>query len=1180
MREFLNALQQRILILDGAMGTLIQDQGLEGNNDEFSRTHPQVIATIHRDYLEAGADIIETNSFNATRISQADYGLEDECYEINLAAARVARAVADEFTTDKWPRFVAGSMGPTNKTASMSSDVSDPGARVARYDDFHLAYTEQARGLIDGGCDVLLVETVFDTLNCKAALHAIADLFAELGRELPVMVSGTITDQSGRTLSGQTVEAFWSSISHFPLAAVGFNCALGPEQMRPHLETISGLATCGISCYPNAGLPNEFGEYDLSPAEMAAQVGEFATAGFINLVGGCCGTTPEHIAAIRAAVAEVPPRVAPAHDGLCRLSGLEELCIRTDSNFINIGERCNVSGSRRFARLIREEKFDQALVVARHQVENGAQILDICMDDGLLDSAICMQRFVDLLAAEPDIIRIPLMLDSSEWEVIEAGLKSVQGRSILNSISLKDGEEEFIRRATIARNMGAAVVVMAFDPDGQAVDVTRRIAIVSRSRELLLELGFGAHEMIFDLNVLAVATGLEEHDRYALSFIEATRELCKLFPGILISGGVSNLSFAFRGADHAREAMHSVFLYHAIKAGMRMGIVNPGQLAIYSELDPEVRELAEDVVLARSPDAGERLLEWVHSHSSDSSTGAGSATQPVDEWRKLPAGERLAHALVRGNDSYLEQDLPEIFAEYDSALAVIEGPLMDGMNEVGELFGSGQMFLPQVVKSARVMKKAVAWLEPHLAKSGQSIQSRGTILMATVKGDVHDIGKNIVGVVLGCNGYEIVDLGVMVPCEKIIARAAECNADLIGLSGLITPSLKEMTHVAAELERLGIDTPVLIGGATTSPVHTAVKIAPARSGPIIHVNDASRSVAVVSALLSDKAGEYVKKNHQRQQQLRERRAERQAALAAKGRSPLSIEQARERKVVLESKVPPSPNFLGARSFKQLPIEEVCNLIDWKPLLQAWEVSSSGRGAAAKDPNVATVLAQEAAKLLVDAKDCLNQLISESSIRVEANCGFWPARSELEQVFLEPAGTEEPVVSSISFSRQLRDAGADRPNRSLADFISPQGGDHLGAFTVCVLGDYEQLAITAATENDDFKSLLIKSVADRMAEAGAEYLHQAVRRDYWGYDADEEIDLEAMLNERYQGIRPAPGYPACPEHPLKQDIISLLGGPETTGITLTENHAMIPPASVCGFYFARPEACYFGVGNTD
>lgn len=1152
MNKFLHALKSQILVLDGAMGTFIQAEGLEGNNDEFSRTYPEVIAKIHRLYLAAGADIIETNSFNANSISQADYGLEKECYEINLAAAQVARAAADEFSNAAWPRFVAGSMGPTNKTASMSSDVEDPGARQARYDDFVAAYSEQARGLIDGGCDLLLVETVFDTLNCKAALHAIANLFASSHQAIPVVVSGTITDQSGRTLSGQTVEAFWASISHFKLAGIGFNCAFGPEQMRPHLETLSNIANCPISCYPNAGLPNEFGEYDLSPEKMAQQVAEFATSGLVNMVGGCCGTTPEHIAAIRQQVSKTRPRLIPQHDGLTRLSGLEELCIRPEANFINIGERCNVAGSRKFARLIREEKYSEALSVARQQVDDGAQIIDVCMDDGLLDGAQCMQRFLDLLAAEPDISKLPIMVDSSDWQVIETGLKSCQGRCLLNSISLKDGEEQFVKRAQLAQKYGAVVVVMAFDEGGQAVDVERRVQIVERSRQILLDLGFESSDIVFDLNVLAVATGISEHDNYAKSFIATTKILSDRYPGILISGGISNLSFSFRGANQAREALHSVFLYHAIAAGMKMGIVNAGQLAVYSQLDSELRELAEDVVLAKHPEAGDRLLEWVTANADQ--TNAQSRQLKQQAWRKLPLDQRLAHALIHGIDDHLESDLPEILEIHQTALAVIEGPLMAGMNQVGELFGRGEMFLPQVVKSARVMKKAVAWLQPYLAKDGDEVISRGTVLLATVKGDVHDIGKNIVSVVLACNGYRVEDMGVMVPCEDIIKRAQELDTDLIGLSGLITPSLKEMTHFARELKRLGIATPLLIGGATTSPVHTAVKIAPACCSPVVQVADASQSVAVVSKLLAKDAHDFIELNRQQQQKLRTQREQRLSKRQHSNRKPLELSVARQRKVNLLSEPPPAPRFTGAQSV-DIDVSDVRGLIDWRPFFKAWSVE------------------QDSSALRVEAEQCLDELIAADALTINAQCGFWPAISKNETIVLD-----SKCRSEFTFPRQLRDAGEQRANCCLADFINPVGGDYLGAFSVCITGEYQNLSSAAAENLDDFKSLQIKLLADRLAEAAAEYLHQKVRKELWAYAPEEQLSCAELISEKYQGIRPAPGYPACPEHAHKAIIQALLGGSQQTAVNLTESYAMHPAAAVCGFFFARPEAHYFGVGN--
>ncbi|MDP6849817.1 MAG: methionine synthase [Planctomycetota bacterium] len=1150
---FLSALRKRILVLDGAMGTFIQAEGLSGNNDDFSRTHPEVIAKIHQSYIDAGADVIETNTFGANRISQADYGLEEACYEMNLSAAQIARKVADAATESNpdQPRFVAGSMGPTNRTASMSSDVEDPGARAVLFEELVEAYAEQAKGLLDGGCDLLLVETVFDTLNCKAALFAIDSLFEEREEAAPVVVSGTVTDASGRTLSGQTVSAFWASVSHFPLTAIGFNCALGPEQMRPHLSEISELAHCATACYPNAGLPNELGGYDLGPEEMAAQIREFGEAGLLNLVGGCCGTTPAHIAAMKNAVADIAPRAIPARKGTPILSGLECLEFRDNLNFVNIGERCNVAGSRRFARLIREESYEEALEVARLQVENGAQILDICMDDGLLESASCMRKFLNLLMADPDICCVPVMLDSSDWRVIEEGLRAVQGRCVVNSLSLKDGEAEFLRRAQLVKRYGASVVVMAFDEEGQAVDVDRRIEIVERARGLLLDVGFYQDEIVFDLNILAVATGMEEHNPYAVSFLESTKLLSERYPGLLLSGGVSNLSFSFRGADRVREAMHSVFLYHAIQAGLRLGIVHAGQLALYEDIPADLRTLSEAVVLNQHPDAGAQLLQWAQEHSGDACSRKETKEAA---WRGLPPAKRLAQALVSGQDSFLEEDLPPALEDSGSALAVIEGPLMTGMNQVGELFASGRMFLPQVVKSARVMKKAVAWLQPYLEEGESGTpHSRGTILLATVKGDVHDIGKNIASVVLACNGYKIVDLGVMVTCEDILKGAYDCKADLIGLSGLITPSLSEMEHVASEMVRVGLNVPLLIGGATTSNTHTAIKISPLKPD-VVQVSDASQAVGVVAALVGEDPNSFIAKQIEFHSKIRAEREGREERVV------LTLEEARKRAVVLSGPPPPPPSFLGTKSLDALPFRIISEFIDWRPFFQAWEIKNP-RSSAGEE-------------LFENAQTMLDELLAAGSLRGRATFGFWEACSELEEVHLSKA--ELPV---LLFPRQLRDGGKNRPNRCLADFISNSPGDHLGAFAVTSGLGLEELVLSAEEQNDDYRALLLKTIADRLAEASAEWLHFQVRTKFWGYAPNEVLEQSNLLKEKYQGIRPAPGYPACPDLVLNRDILALLDESGAAGLQVTDSNALLPASSVCGFYFARPEAHYFGIGKS-
>ena len=1184
-------LRERILVLDGAMGTLIQShelgeaefrgeqfadhpQDLQGNNDLLSITQPEVIAGIHRAYLEAGADLIETNTFNGTSISQADYGTEAAVYELNRAAAQIARREAARATAldPSRPRYVAGALGPTNRTASISPDVEDPGARSVSFEQLVEAYGEQARGLLDGGADLLLVETVFDTLNAKAALFAIDKLFAQEGvPTVPVIVSGTITDASGRTLSGQTVEAFAASVRHFPLLAVGFNCALGPTELRPHLAAISHLAECFVSCYPNAGLPNELGGYDLSPQAMAEQVRGFAEDGLANLVGGCCGTSPEHIRAMAEAVQGLPPRQPAEPDGLARFSGLEELVVRPELNFLNVGERANVAGSRRFARLIREGDFATALEVAREQVEAGAQMIDVCMDEALLDGPASMRQFLHLLASEPDISRVPVMVDSSDWGVIEVGLRCLQGRGVVNSLSLKDGEDEFRRRATLARRYGAAVVVMAFDEQGQAVDVERRMEICLRALGILRELGFRDEEVIFDLNVLAVATGMAEHDDYARSFIAATEALKQAAPRVLVSGGVSNLSFSFRGLDAVREAMHAVFLYHAIEAGMDMGIVHAGQLAVYSELDPELRAACEDVVLNRRPDAADRLIEMAEAWRE-----AGSGAREVEQavWRDQDVDARLAHALVHGITQHLEVDLPEALARHEKALRVIEGPLMDGMNIVGELFGSGQMFLPQVVKSARVMKQAVAWLQPYLeADKVAGAESRGRILLATVKGDVHDIGKNIVGVILACNGYEVKDLGVMVPGQQILDEARAWGAQIIGLSGLITPSLIEMERVAAEMERTGWELPLLIGGATTSAAHTALKIAPAYTGPVVHVPDASRAVGVVQELLSEeRRAAFVADVTERQERTRIARAEKQAE-----RTLWSLDEARKRapRHVFDAQTVPQPSFTGVRVFDDYPLAELVERIDWTPFFATWELAGKFP-AILDDPVVGT----EARRLYEDAQRQLEQLVSGRQLRARAAVGFFPAvrQGDSIELFRDAARTE--TLARLPMLRQQRQAG-ERACQSLADLIAPPSAeviDHLGLFTVTAGEGVAELAAASREENDDYTALLIESLADRLAEALAERMHERVRQEFWGYESESSLSNEELIAERYRGIRPAPGYPACPDHRLKERIFELLEVPQNLGLHLTENWAMSPAASVSGFYFAHPAARYFGVGR--
>ena len=1184
-------LQRRILVLDGAMGTLIQSHGLsetefrgeafarhgqdlQGNNDLLSITQPQVIAGIHRAYLEAGADLIETNTFNGTSISQADYGTEAAVYELNRAAAAVARQEADRATAldPNRPRYVAGALGPTNRTASISPDVEDPGARGVSFEELVEAYAEQARGLLDGGSDVLLVETIFDTLNAKAALFAIDSCFeAKPEQRVPVIVSGTITDASGRTLSGQTVEAFYASVRHFPMLAVGFNCALGPTEIRPHLATIHEVAECFVSCYPNAGLPNELGGYDLSPEDMAAQVRAFAVEGMVNLVGGCCGTSPEHIRAIAEAVDGMTPRAPAQPDGMARFSGLEELVVRPELNFLNVGERTNVAGSRRFARLIREGDFATALEVARQQVEAGAQMIDVCMDEALLDGPASMRQFLNLLASEPDISRVPVMVDSSDWEVLEVGLRCLQGRGVVNSLSLKDGEDEFRKRATLARRYGAAVVIMAFDEEGQAVDVERRMEICTRALDLLRELGYRDEEVIFDLNVLAVATGIAEHDDYARSFIEATRALKAYAPRVLVSGGISNLSFSFRGLGAVREAMHAVFLYHAIEAGMDMGIVNAGQLAVYSEIDPELRAACEDVILNRDSQASERLIELAE-RWKDAGSGATEAERA--RWRDEDVDARLSHALVHGITAHLEEDLPEALARHEKALRVIEGPLMDGMNVVGELFGSGQMFLPQVVKSARVMKQAVAWLQPYLeADKVDGAESRGRVLLATVKGDVHDIGKNIVGVILACNGYDVKDLGVMVPGPEILDQARAWNADIIGLSGLITPSLLEMERVAGEMERTGWTVPLLIGGATTSPAHTALKIAPAYSGPVVHVPDASRAVGVVQELLSpERRADFIAEVAAKQGRTRVERAKRQEQ-----RELWSLADAKAHAPSLrfDPETVPRPSFTGVRVFDDYPLEELVERIDWSPFFATWELA--GRYPAILDD---PVVGDAARKLEQDAQQMLAQLLDEGCLRARAAFGFFPASSDANSIAVYADESRAQTLARLPMLRQQRRAG-ERACWSLADLIAPTDSgtaDYLGMFTVSAGEGVAARAAVFRAEQDDYSALLVESLADRFAEALAERLHERVRQEFWGYEAAGTFDNQELIAERFRGIRPAPGYPACPDHRLKEEIFRLLEVPASIGVELTENWAMTPAASVSGFYFAHPDAAYFGVGR--
>lgn len=1182
------ALAQRILLLDGAMGTMIQGyqlvesnfrgerfrdaaQPLAGNNDLLTLSAPQIISEIHTAYLDAGADIVETNTFNATRASQADYGLEDLAFELNEEAAKLARAACDAATlkTPKKPRFVAGIIGPTSKTASLSPDVNDPGFRNTSFDELVEDYSNSARGLISGGADILMIETAFDTLNAKAGIFAVRRVLAELALDIPIMISGTITDASGRTLSGQTVEAFLNSVAHAKPLSVGFNCALGAEQLRPHIAETSHLAQSYVSAHPNAGLPNEFGEYDQSPEEMASIIKEFAASGFLNIVGGCCGTSPEHIAAMAAAIDGIPPREIPALEPACRLSGLEAFNIKADSLFVNVGERTNVTGSARFARLIREENYDEALEVAREQVAAGAQIIDINMDEGMLDSEAAMVRFLKLVAAEPEICRVPIMVDSSKWEIIESGLKCIQGKAIVNSISLKEGDEEFIEKAKLCLAYGAAVVVMAFDEAGQADTLARKKEICKRSYDLLLSIGFQAEDIIFDPNIFAIATGIDEHNNYAVDFIEACKYIKAELPGALISGGVSNVSFSFRGNNLVREAIHSVFLFHAIKAGLSMGIVNAGQLAVYDDIPADLKQAVEDVVLNRTKEGTERLMAVAQNYS-----GAEGLVATEDlAWRDQAVEKRLAYALVKGITKFIEEDTEQARLNAERPIHVIEGPLMDGMNEVGDLFGSGKMFLPQVVKSARVMKQAVAYLLPFIEaeKQGGEVKAKGKILLATVKGDVHDIGKNIVGVVLACNNYEIIDLGVMVPADKILKTAIEENVDIIGLSGLITPSLDEMVHVASEMQRLDFHIPLLIGGATTSKAHTAVKIEQHYSNDAtVYVPDASRSVNVVSTLLSESnKSDFTADIRSEYSMIRERTANRKSKrelvdFRAANRAALKLDW--------ENYTPPTPAFVGTKVLDDYPLEALIDYIDWTPFFITWSLAGKYPailcdekvGAAARD-------------LFQDAKEMLTRIVDEKLITARAVFGFWEGNSIGNDVQLGETGANK----KIHFLRQQMPKQDDNAQLCLADFVAPFDSgkqDHLGGFAVTAGIGAEALAKGYQDEGNDYASLMIKALADRLAEAFAEHLHARVRTEFWAYAPDEKLSTEELISERYRGIRPAPGYPACPEHSEKETLFALLDAEATTGISLTDSYAMTPAASVSGYYFSHPESRYFSVGK--
>ena len=1183
-------LGERILILDGAMGTMIQMRKLEeadfrgerfadwkkdlkGNNDLLNLTRPDLIRQIHRDYLEAGADIVETNTFNAQAISMADYNMSDLAFEISRAGAALARRAVTRYE-EEHPgshRFVAGSMGPTTRTASISTNVDNAGITGIGYDELVEAYFEQARGLVEGGADLLLVETIFDTLNAKAAFFALEELFASLGRRLPIMASVTFIQAGGdRGVTGQTIEAFWVSIEHVPLLSVGMNCALGPRELRPLMEEMAAMAPLPVSCHPNAGLPDPLlpTGFPETPETLASQLGEWARNGWLNLVGGCCGTTPDHIRAIAGTVRGLPPREHSSAGTGLRLSGLDCLRITPESNFVNIGERTNVTGSPRFSRLILEDRFEDALRVAQQQVENGAQIIDVNMDEGMLDSKAAMTRFLNLVASEPDIARVPIMIDSSRWEVLEAGLKCVQGKAVVNSISLKEGEDRFLRQARRIRQYGAAVIVMAFDEKGQADDFQRRIEICERSYRLLVDrIDFPPGDIIFDPNILTVATGMEEHDRYALDFIEATRWIKENLPGTRVSGGVSNISFSFRGNNSVREAMHSAFLYHAVRAGLDMGIVNAGQLAVYEEIDPELLERVEDVLLFRRPDATDRLIE--HAETVRSQVRTAGRT---DAWREAPLEERIRHALVKGISDHIEADMEEARRAYRRPIEIIEGPLMDGMNVVGDLFGSGRMFLPQVVKSARVMKKAVARLLPHMQQEKVGSRSIGKVLLATVKGDVHDIGKNIVGVVLGCNNYEVIDLGVMTPCERILEEAREHEVDIIGLSGLITPSLDEMAHVAREMDRIRLETPLLIGGATTSKAHTAVKIAPHYRHATVHVIDASRAVTTVSSLLNARSrGEFVTRNRLEQTAIRDRHATRAKAPL------LPLDRARENRLRLpwEEYLPPVPERVGEILVREVPVEDIEEYIDWSPFFHAWELR--GRyPAILDDPE----LGERARELHQDGLAMLHRIRDQGHLRPKAVHGLFPANARGDDLRLYTGAERTRVLGEFHTLRQQRVRNDGRPNFALADFLAPEDSDladHMGAFAVTAGHGAESLCARYEADHDDYGSIMVKAVADRLAEGLAEMLHAEVRRQ-WRYGRDEDLSPEDLIRERYRGIRPAPGYPACPDHTEKRILWELLSVEENIGVRLTESCAMWPASSVSGWYLSHPRARYFSVGR--
>ncbi len=1212
-------LKSRILILDGAMGTMIQKHKLDeaayrgtrfadyhldikGNNDLLSLTAPKLIQDIHEEYLEAGADILETNTFNATRVSMSDYKMEDLAYEINVAAAKLARAAADKFSTDEKPRFVAGVLGPTSKTCSMSPDVNDPGFRAITFDALVEDYCASTRGLIEGGSDIILIETIFDTLNAKAAIFAVKTVFEEDNIELPIMISGTITDASGRTLSGQTTEAFYNSLAHAEPLSIGLNCALGPDALRQYVQELSRISNTHVSAHPNAGLPNEFGEYDLEPDEMAEHIKEWATSGFLNVVGGCCGSSPEHIKAIADAVADLQPRVIPEIAVECRLSGLEPFNITADSLFVNVGERTNVTGSARFKRLIKEEDYDTALEVALEQVQNGAQVIDINMDEGMLESKDAMVRFLNLCAAEPDIARVPVMVDSSKWDIIEAGLKCIQGKGIVNSISLKEGEENFINQAKLIKRYGAAAVVMAFDEDGQADTYERKVEICTRAYKVLTEkVKFLPQDIIFDPNIFAIGTGIEEHNNYAVDFIEATKTIKETLPHAMISGGVSNVSFSFRGNNPVREAIHSVFLYHTVKVGMDMGIVNAGQLVVYDDIPKALHKAVEDMVLNKTPDATENLMAIAADYLGD---GKAKESKQDLEWRTWTVEKRLEHALVKGIDSFVVEDTEEALKKLKRPIFVIEGPLMDGMNVVGDLFGAGKMFLPQVVKSARVMKKSVAWLEPFLEaeKEGCEISSSGKILMATVKGDVHDIGKNIVGIVLQCNSYEVVDMGVMVPTEQILQKAKEENCDIIGLSGLITPSLDEMVNVASEMERQGFELPLMIGGATTSKIHTAVKIDPKYHGTIVYVPDASRAVGVAGNLLSkEKKQAFHDEQKAEYDAMRIKRAANQRV-----KKTATLDQARNNKVMVEwgNYQPPKPVIFNGKmdndlvagdynfeqldnggvllTFEDYPLDNLAEIFDWTPFFRSWEL-------AGRYPAILTdeVVGEEATKLLADAEEMLDKIIKEKWLTGKAVLGYFPANSDgVDDINLYSDASRETSHTTLHHLRQQMDRTTSSKNKQqanfcLADFVAPKESgktDWLGTFAVTTGFGIEEHIKRFQEDHDDYNAILLEALADRFAEALAEKMHELTRKVFWGYGANEALTNDEVIKEKYQGIRPAPGYPACPEHTEKGTLWELLQPEERIGLKITESYAMWPAAAVSGWYFSHPDARYFGIGK--